>query len=145
MIEVEMNQSSSLILDLFGGTACDVSKVGDVEKLITDKSITVDMRRVEARLGIEVPAFAGLVLQRMGFGLQRDGHVLQVAVPSHRHDVSLFEDISEEYARVIGFDKIPAVLPPLTTIQPRQVDNDMGSAVSLGFWQVINYAFISRE
>ncbi|MDQ6988907.1 MAG: phenylalanine--tRNA ligase subunit beta, partial [Mariprofundaceae bacterium] len=143
MIEVAMNQATSFILDLFGGKASAVTQVGDAAGLIKNRSITVDMRRVVSRLGVSVPAEADLVLQRMGFGLQRDGDILQVSVPSHRHDVSLFEDISEEYARVIGFDNIPAVMPALTTIQPRKIDNSMSSAVGLGFIQVINYAFIS--
>ncbi|MDX8383126.1 MAG: phenylalanine--tRNA ligase beta subunit-related protein, partial [Ghiorsea sp.] len=141
MIEVAMNQATSFILDLFGGKASAVTQEGDAEGLINNKSIAVDMRRVESRLGIATPAEADFVLQRMGFGLQRDGDILQVSVPSHRHDVSLFEDISEEYARVIGFDQIPAVMPALTTSQPRKVDDSISSAVALGFVQVINYAF----
>jgi len=149
MISVAMNQASIMIMDLFGGKASAITVVGDAESLVKAKNITVDMNRIESRLGIEVDVQYDDVLARMGFGVTRadgrDGHMLEVSVPSHRHDVSLFEDISEEYARVIGFDAIPAVLPDLATINPRKVDTAVSSAVALGFVQVINYAFISAD
>ena len=145
MISVAMNQASIMIMDLFGGKASAISCVGDRDALVEHKNITVDMKRIESRLGIEVPEKFDAVLNRMGFGMQRDGHMLEVSVPSHRHDVSLFEDISEEYARVIGFDAIPEILPDLATINPRKVDAAITSAVALGFVQVINYAFISAD
>ena len=145
MIAVAMNQASIMIMDLFGGKASEITTVGDVEALVKSKSITVDMKRIESRLGITVDAKFDAVLNRMGFAIERDGNKLEVAVPSHRHDVSLFEDISEEYARVIGFDVIPSILPDLATINPRKVDTAISSAVELGFVQVINYAFISAD
>ncbi len=145
MIAVAMNQASTMIMDLFGGKASDISVTGDVEGLVKAKTIHIDMQRIESRLGIDVPEKFDDVLSRMGFGIQRDGNSLTVDVPSHRHDVSLFEDISEEYARVIGFDAIPEVLPSLATINPRKVDTAISSAVELGFVQVINYAFISAD
>ena len=145
MIAVAMNQASIMIMDLFGGKASEITSVGDVDSLVKSKSITVDMKRIESRLGIEVDVKFDAVLSRMGFAIVRDGDKLDVSVPSHRHDVSLFEDISEEYARVIGFDAIPEVLPNLATINPRKIDTAISSAVELGFVQVINYAFISAD
>ncbi len=144
MIEVAMDQVTALLCDLFGGKISVTTVLGDTAALFKNKVITVDMQRIESRLGIAVPAHAHAVLGRMGFTFEGDKDaVFQVSVPSHRHDVSLWEDISEEYARVIGFEHIPALLPSLATIKPRQVDTCMSSAVSLGFVQVINYAFIS--
>jgi len=145
MIAVALNQASIMIMDLFGGKASAITVLGDAESLVKCKSITVDMKRIEARLGIAVDAKFDDVLSRMGFGLEHTGDKLEVSVPSHRHDVSIVEDISEEYARVIGFDAIPEVLPDLATINPRKVDTAITSAVELGFMQVINYAFISTD
>ncbi len=145
MIAVAMEQASRMIVSLFGGKAGALAVVGDADSLTQDKQIAVDMTRIESRLGMAVDAKFDDVLVRMGFGIQRDDDALQVTVPSHRHDVSLFEDMSEEYARVIGFDAIPAILPDLATIQPRKVDTSVRSAVALGFVQVINYAFVSDD
>ncbi|MDX8388317.1 MAG: phenylalanine--tRNA ligase subunit beta [Ghiorsea sp.] len=145
MIEVAMDQATHMIVGLFGGKVSGLTSVGDAESLVKDKIIQVSMKRIESRLGISIPETADAVLERMGFGIVRNGDALTVTVPSHRHDVSLAEDISEEYARVIGFDAIPEVLPNLETIKPRKVDSAVSSAVRAGFIQVINYAFISAS
>ncbi|MDQ6980976.1 MAG: phenylalanine--tRNA ligase subunit beta [Ghiorsea sp.] len=145
MIAVAMDQVTQMIVGLFGGKVSATTVVGETNRLIKDMQINVNMQRIESRLGIEVPTSAEAVLERMGFGIEHDGDTLNFSVPSHRPDVRLPEDISEEYARVIGFDNIPAVMPPLTNIQPNKVDTGITDAVRLGFVQVINYAFISAE
>ena len=145
MIEVAMDQATQMIVGLFGGKVSVLTAVGDAESLIKDKTIKLSLKRIESRLGIAIPEIADAVLSRMGFGITHSGDDLMVSVPSHRHDVSIAEDISEEYARVIGFDAIPEVLPNLETIKPRKIDTAVSSAVAAGFVQVINYAFISAD
>ncbi len=145
MIAVAMDQVAQMITGLFGGEVSITTSVGDAEDLVKDKQIKVSMKRIESRLGIDVPESADAVLERMGFGIEHEGDALLFSVPSHRHDVSIVEDISEEYARVIGFDAIPAVMPALATIKPRKLYNAVESAVEQGFVQVINYAFISAD
>ncbi|OIP99093.1 MAG: phenylalanine--tRNA ligase subunit beta [Zetaproteobacteria bacterium CG2_30_46_52] len=143
MIAVAMNQATLLILELFGGSASEVITIGDADTLVKHKVVNTSIARIESRLGLTIPESADDVLNRMGFVVTRKEGLLEVEVPSHRHDVSLAEDISEEYARVIGFDAIPEVLPSLATIKPHAVDTAMSSATAAGFVQVINYAFIS--
>jgi len=143
MIAVAMNQATLLILELFGGSASEVITIGDADTLVKHKVVKTSIVRIESRLGLSIPESADDVLNRMGFVVTRKEGLLEVEVPSHRHDVSLAEDISEEYARVIGFDAIPEVLPSLATIKPHLVDTAITSATSAGFVQVINYAFIS--
>lgn len=145
MIAVAMDQVAHMIVGLFGGKVSATTTVGDADSLIKDTQIQVNMQRIASRLGIEVPKTADAVLERMGFGIEHQGDTLNFSVPSHRPDVRLAEDISEEYARVIGFDNIPVVMPPLTNIQPSKVDTGITDAVRLGFVQVINYAFISPQ
>ncbi|MDX8382019.1 MAG: phenylalanine--tRNA ligase subunit beta, partial [Ghiorsea sp.] len=143
MISVAMDQAVQMIVGLFGGQVSAPIAVGNAESLIQDTRIKVSMQGVESRLGIDVPESADAVLERMGFGIKHDGDALLFSVPSHRPDVRLAEDLSEEYARVIGFDAIPAVIPILTAVAPRKEDNAVEDAVKAGFVQVVNYAFIS--
>ena len=145
MIAVAMDQVAQMITGLFGGKVSKTTVVGDAQALIQDTQIRVSMRRVEARLGVDVPESADAVLERMGFGIEHQGDDLLFSVPSHRPDVRLAEDISEEYARVIGFDTIPAVLPTLSIAAPGKLDRSVEEAVAQGFVQVINYAFISAD
>jgi len=145
MVEVAMQCATAMILDLFGGSASEITVCGDAAKINGGHIVNASISRIETRLGIEVPVAVDDVLARMGFAIQRDGDALALSVPSFRHDITIPEDISEEYARVIGFDKIPELLPPLATSVPAKQDRSVHDAVNAGFLQVINYAFISAS
>ena len=143
MVPVAMERASSMIIELFGGKAGEISRHGDPEAINAGRRVSFDIGRIETRLGVEIPDSVDDVLSRMGFGITRSGGKVEVLIPSHRHDVSIPEDMSEEYARVIGFDAIPEVMPALATIAPAKQDRAIYHAVAGGFVQVISYAFIS--
>jgi len=143
MVEIAMQRATAMIVDLFGGSASEITVCGDADQINAGRSVDCSVARIASRLGVEIPDSVDAVLARMGFGVERSGDALNVSVPSFRHDVSIPEDISEEYARVIGFDAIPELLPPLATTAPVKSDRSVHDAVAAGFVQVINYAFIS--
>jgi len=145
MVAVAMDQATAMILEIFGGRAGEVTVFGAAAAINADQSLSCSIAGIESRLGVTIPAPVDDVLCRMGFGISRDGDALHVSVPSFRHDVSIPEDLSEEYARVIGFDAIPSLLPPLATTLPARPDRSIHDAVSGGFLQVVTYAFISAS
>lgn len=71
---------------------------------------TVDLtaRDVSRLLG-PVPSFgdALALLERLGFGSDRDGRSARVTVPTHRSDVTRPADLVEEIARLHGYDRFP--------------------------------------
>ena len=144
MVAIAMEQATTLILELFGGTAGAISINGSSDNINAKEPLTFNFSRIENRLGIEVPESTDAVLTRMGFDVHRRSDQMTVSIPAHRHDVSIPEDISEEYARVIGFDAVPETLPPLATTKPAETDRSIDDAVGGGFTQVISYAFISE-
>jgi len=143
MVMTAMQQATALILELFGGAASEVAICGDANAINAGRRVACSVSRIESRLGVAIPAPLDDVLTRMGFGVRRDDDTLTVTVPSFRHDVSIPEDMSEEYARVIGFDAIPALLPLLAATAPAKPDRSIHDAVAGGFLQVVTYAFIS--
>jgi len=143
MVAVAMQQATTLILDVFGGSAGALSINGNADGINVKTPISFDFERIEKRLGIKVPEANDAILGRMGFGISRQQGNMTVSIPSYRHDVSIPEDISEEYARIIGFDAVPEVLPPLATTRPALIDRSVDLAVADGFVQAISYAFIS--
>ncbi|MDX8411253.1 MAG: phenylalanine--tRNA ligase subunit beta [Mariprofundaceae bacterium] len=145
MVEVAMQRATAMITELFGGSAGDITICGDVGRINAGREVSCSVSRIESRLGVDIPASVDDVLGRMGFGVSRHGDRLDVAVPSFRHDISIPEDISEEYARVIGFDAIPELLPPLATTAPAESDTSIHDAVAGGFLQAVTYAFISAS
>lgn len=140
-----MQRASRLIVELFGGRAGGIMTAGSDAELLAPRRFSFAASRIDRRLGIEIDVANDAVLARMGFGLQRDGGKLSVTVPSHRHDVTLPEDISEEYARIVGFDAIPELMPPLHIAAQAERSSALDFAVQGGFNQVIGYAFVSEE
>jgi phenylalanyl-tRNA synthetase beta chain len=70
--------------------------------------------RAEALLGMPVePELCATYLERLGFGVDRDGEDLTAKVPFHRHyDVTREADLIEEVGRIHGYDiHLPATLP----------------------------------
>ncbi len=145
IVPVAMERATSMIIELFGGRAGEISTHGDPATINSGRRVSFDIGRIETRLGVNIPDSIDDVLSRMGFGITRSSGRVEVAIPSHRHDISIPEDMSEEYARVIGFDVIPEVMPALATIAPVKQDRAVHHAVADGFVQVISYAFISAS
>jgi len=70
--------------------------------------------RTEELLGMSIaPDQAATYLERLGFGVERDGDDLVAEVPEHRHyDVSREVDLVEEVGRIHGYDEnLPSTLP----------------------------------
>ena len=145
MVEIAMQRATALIIELFGGSAGEITCCGNADAINAGRSICCPVSGIATRLGVDIPQAADDVLGRMGFGVSRSKDRLEVTVPSFRHDVSIPEDLSEEYARIIGFDAIPAILPPLAATRPVRQDRSIHDAVTGGFLQVVSYAFISAD
>ena len=145
MVEVAMQRATAMITELFGGSASELTLCGDASAINAGRTVHCSVSAIETRLGVDIPITADAVLTRMGFGVNRHKDRLDIDIPSFRHDVSIPEDISEEYARIIGFDAIPAILPPLATTAPARQDCSIHDAVTGGFLQVVSYAFISAD
>ncbi len=143
MIAVAMQRATAMVTELFGGSAGRITVCGDVKNINAGRVVNCSISRIASRLGIDIPASSDDVLERMGFGISREGDRMNVAVPSFRHDVSIPADISEEYARIIGFDVIPELLPPLAASVPVKRGCSVHDAVAGGFLQVVTYAFVS--
>lgn len=144
MVEVGMELATKMITELFGGRPGPVAVCGEAGKINADRRVVCDIKRLESRLGIAIPLSADAVLTRMGFAVLHRGGQIEVSVPSFRHDITIPEDMSEEYARIIGFDAIPSVLPPLTLGDAAHDQTTaVHAAVDGGFVQIVSYAFIS--
>ena len=70
--------------------------------------VDLTARDVSRLLGPAPPFGDGLsLLERLGFGLDRDGRSARVTVPTHRADVTRPADLVEEIARLHGYDRFP--------------------------------------
>ncbi len=77
--------------------------------------IDLDLARVTAVLGVAVTHDeATRALRSLGFGVTSDdASTLRVTPPLWRGDIRIVEDVVEEIARVVGYDRIVAEMPPV--------------------------------
>ncbi len=115
----------------------------------------VDLRdeRIGGLLGFEPSRDdARRVLEGIGCKIEADdGSMRRVAIPSWRPDMSRDGDLVEEIGRVLGFERIPSIVPsvkpstegtaPIVSFARRLREQ----AAAIGLDEAVNYAFVSRR
>lgn len=138
---------AELLVDLAGGTASEPARqVGEAKAI---EAIFLPDGFVNAIVGADyTDAEATGALSAIGAALERTSGGLTVTPPSWRPDLHDKADLTEEVARIVGYDRIPAVLPTappgrgLTRAQRlRRVAAQMLAAN--GLTEVMAYPFVS--
>lgn len=147
-----LERTTELVLEMCGGTAAASKVVG--YKGHQKKIVSFPYSEVKRLTGLTVSnAEARSILTGLGFEVQGDGEVVQVAVPSWRPDVDGKADLVEEVMRVHGVDKIkPEPLAPngsvngriLTTLQIRTRAAKRALAAR-GMLEAVTWSFISED
>lgn len=91
------------------------------------------------------------VLRRLEFKVEGSSEPYQITPPTHRMDMNIEEDLVEEVARVIGYDKIPVTLPAffpapdnIGVDEPYLAKERLKTVIGgLGFQEVVNYSWTS--
>jgi phenylalanyl-tRNA synthetase beta chain len=100
-------------------------------------------KQINGLLGAEIDGIDGL-LESLGFTV-KDG---AATAPSWRRDVTIWQDLAEEAARLYGYGNIPVTLPASKnqgwlTREQTQRARLHEICVSLGFCEMLTYSFIS--
>src|SRR5256885_1548490 len=100
-------------------------------------------------LGVEFPREESLdALKRLGFQYAESGDTFVVTPPPIRTDIAITEDVVEEIARIVGYDRIPVRIPdgplplhqrhPLEELRERVRDRLVG----FGLQETVSYSLI---
>lgn len=95
---------------------------------------------------------ATAILERLGISTgDHDPSVRHYSIPSFRPDISIEEDLIEEVARIRGYDKVAAELPPVMhatgdiTDRMRAERAVRSTAMARGYSEVVTYCFVSPQ
>lgn len=115
--------------------------------------ISLKKSLIEKTLGIKVTlSEVTTILKHLGFTSTLKGaQTLQVTVPSWRqHDITIPQDLIEEFARVYGYHLIPPTLPK-TDVAPIKAQETISWEVIVknylaqsGFHEVYNYSLVNE-
>ena len=151
----------ALICELAGGAAT-TNAIDVYPRHIEPSVVSLRPERVKALTGLDVSSGEMLrILLALGF-IQRDamaamwkpvdsvGHVLTFIAPTWRVDIEREEDLVEEVARHVGYEKITTELPPSGLAGEYQPSERKRRAlrqalVSAGFDEAISFSFINAE
>ncbi len=112
-------------------------------------NIRVPFARIANLLGVELPRDEVLdALRRVGCRYALDGDTLVVTPPWWRTDIAIAEDVIEEAARLVGYERIPTRLPagPLPLAEPHPLEQFRERArdilVGMGLQEIVSYPLI---
>ncbi len=147
------DRAARLIAELAGGEVAPGTAEARGEPAPRTERIALSVARANRLLGTDIPATeAAALLERVGVACERRGEdLLDCAVPSHRNDLHLPEDLVEEIARVHGYERIPTTLP-LARLEPAALppgfelaESARDALAGLGLVELATFPFLWPE
>lgn len=146
-----LDRAAQLLQDMGACTVCQ----GIVDVYPNPKQptqVTFTTKQINDHLGTDLTKETMLdIVERVGFNVISDeDDTVTVAVPSWRNDVTCMADISEEIARLYGFDKIKVSLPDGQCMQGTQsnkqtfIDAVKASLSAQGLCETISFALTNE-
>ncbi len=115
-----------------------------IGKRSEDKYLEIETEKINKILGTKLKKDEYIsFLEKLGFEIED-----KIKIPSFRHDISSQNDLSEEIARMIGFDNIKTIPLKLNTELSRKKDKISlieDFFIENGFSEVINFPFTAIE
>ena len=145
---VAAQRAVDLLIELAGGAADDAgTDVGTAPDAVT---IALPAGFAAERIGIDFTQEQIVTsLEDLGAAVEKNDGGWRVTAPSWRNDLETKEDLSEEIARLVGYDRIPATLPVappgrgLTRVQ-QQRRRLIQAFADAGLTEVLAYPFVSK-
>ncbi len=117
--------------------------------------VTIDYttEQINRRLGTQLEdAQINAILTKLGFTIAPQGEGrYRATVPNWRNDCTYMEDLSEEVARIYGFDHIPSTTPRGAMMQGRKSDKQSfverikHILVGLGMTEELSFSFTNTD
>ena len=146
-----VDYAASLLAEVSGGIVAKGVSTDNPAKYHPVK-VDVEYQKINDFIGFNLSKEDQIrILENLKFRVTKNSGGYTAEVPSYRVDISIWQDIAEEIARVYGYDKIKTTIPGI--IADGKVQNPLLRGIrglknlmaGLGFNEVINYSFVSEE
>ncbi|MEA3506892.1 MAG: phenylalanine--tRNA ligase subunit beta, partial [Elusimicrobiota bacterium] len=149
-----LGRASALIKKLCGGKLLKLKKKYSFDELkFSQKVIAADTEKINSLLGTaltgeEIKKYLESINFKIDTG--SGGGEFKVTVPSYRNDVSRPVDITEEVARVHGYDRIESALPAVKTgtdyfERKDPLTEGETSLRASGYWETVTHTLADGE
>ena len=152
-IVATLGRVSELLLEL--GAGRPVALVDEVKNLPPHRQVSLSTRHTATVLGVELEvAEIRQVLDNLNFKYKQhveQDELFKVEIPSYRSDIEIEEDLMEEVARLVGYDRIPTTLPQGNQTQGRRTQEQefrrqlRKALAQAGMDEVLTYTFTRAE
>jgi len=103
---------ASMLLEEFGSCKSCQGVSDKYPAVLLPKQVDFTADQINAYLGSNIEKAVMVdILKRLGFEVEPNKENILVTVPTWRGDISIPADISEEIARIYGYDNIPSTTP----------------------------------
>lgn len=143
--------AAEMIAEICGGEVTQ-GRIGGQFAQIPQNTVVSDVKNINSLLGTQIPAMEmAAYMNALYIPTSVDGNQLSSNIPSFRGDITRWQDVSEEVARLYGYDKIETTVPVV------KKDADLWSPLikntrmirnrleSLGFNETVNFSFMASE
>ncbi len=144
-----MRELSALILEMCPDATCeDIVDVYPVKQ--AERKLSFDTDKVSKILGLKVSAKEiEEILKRYNFTYTTKSGIFEIVVPAMRLDLVIPEDMAEEVARIIGYDKVKGNIPKID-FKPKvnetyaRISWTRNKLLGEGYSEVMTYAFANK-
>ena len=151
LAEIAINRVSYLIQEIakgrLGGDIIDI-----YFKKVKPREINLTMSKIRSLLGQDLAVKeVKSILKKLNFQFSIFNFQFRITVPTRRLDIEIEEDLIEEIARIVGYNKIPSVLPVAPIVFSSRNDDIFwsnmirDSLVGMGFSEIHSYSFVSED
>lgn len=148
LIDIAINRACYLIEQLGAGQVID--GVADIYPFPKEKRIIkYNIDKIKWLLGIDITIKqVKRILKSLEFEVSGD-EILDIKVPTFRDDIAIEADISEEIARLYGYDNIPSKLMDTTFTQgiishkQKIINMAKDNLIAQGLYETLTYSFVS--
>jgi phenylalanyl-tRNA synthetase beta chain len=144
---------TQLILDICGTPDTTCGPIDDQQpNMPVPAPVSLRVARASKIIGMPLTqAQCADALRRLGLDVAESEGMLTLVPPSYRFDLQIEEDLIEEVARIVGYDKLPHT-PPLAPITAKiRTEAQRGpfavrrSLAALGYQETINFSFVEES